>query len=68
VDVLPLVGGDSGFPNAATLVRQQSENKFQGQLNVEWLTRTDTRRAIVVADGVGDLIACILPARALKPS
>jgi len=37
------------------LSRQQSENKLQGQLHVEWLTRTDTRRAIVVADGVGAL-------------
>ena len=34
---------------------KQSENKLQGQLHVEWLTRTDTRRAIVVADGVGAL-------------
>src|SRR6202040_3971338 len=35
--------------------RQQSENKLQGQLHVEWLTRTDTRCAIVVADSVGAL-------------
>src|SRR6202451_962366 len=45
-----------GFSHsAATSARQQSENKLQGQLHVEWLTRTDTRRAIVVADGVGAL-------------
>ena len=43
------------FPCAATSARQQSENKLQGQLHVEWLTRTDTWRAIVVADGVGAL-------------
>src|SRR5271165_4986117 len=43
------------FPGAATSARQHSENKLQGQLEVEWLTRTDTRRAIVVADGVGAL-------------
>src|SRR5271157_5081507 len=43
------------FPGAATSARQQSENNLQGQLHVEWLTRTNTRRAIVVADGVGAL-------------
>src|SRR6202142_4493214 len=43
------------FPGAATSTRQQSENELQGQLHVEWLTRTDTGRAIVVADSVGAL-------------
>src|SRR6202162_4378672 len=38
---------------AATSAWRQSENKLQSQLHVEWLTRTNTRRSIVVADGVG---------------
>src|SRR5277367_1422102 len=42
-------------PSPATSARQHSENKLQGQLHVERLTRTDTRRAIVVADCVGAL-------------
>jgi hypothetical protein len=38
---------------AATSAWRQSENKPQSQLHVEWLTWTNTRRSIVVADGVG---------------
>src|SRR5271169_930682 len=38
---------------AATSAWWQSENKPQSQLHVEWFTRTNTWRSIVVADGVG---------------